>query len=407
MTRNKILGVIEGFYGPPWTHEQRLSCIDEIDALGWNTYVWAAKLEPRHRDAWRDSFTSDELQQFTELSTRSTNVDLAIGLTPGDDASNDEVINKLSSAIDAGAKVVVLCFDDLPVLHAAERHRTLAHSVLQAFAVPVWIVPTHYAGVEGSAYLTALVENLHPDIEVMWTGNTVVTDSITIDDARTRQDVTAGRPPLLWDNTPVNDAGMRGHLHLGPYSGRESGLLEACSGILWNPMQEYSASLPTLHSAAAWVRDEDPAIAWSKYVQEHSLTLLAQATAYRSDVHWPGEQPARQWWESVAGMTVEDASVAPWVQASKEGAALALVALNVLDAIEPLAGVEKSKAVRKLMGWGQHRTRFARTFGAGPRVRPIATQDNNGNFVLLPASVEESESLVDVLILQALNRLSD
>lgn len=407
MTRKKILGVIEGFYGPPWTHEQRLSCIDEIDALGWNTYVWAAKLEPRHRDAWRDPFTRDELRQFTELSMRSTNVDFAIGLTPGDDASNEEVVHKLAPAIDAGATVVVLCFDDLPVLHAAERHRNIAHAVLQAFAIPVWIVPTHYAGTEGSGYLTSLLENLHPDVEVMWTGNTVVTDSISVDDARSRQNVTAGRLPLLWDNTPVNDAGMRGHLHIGPYSGRERGLLEECSGILWNPMEEYSASLPTLHSAAAWVRNEDSDVAWSEYVRKHSLTLLAQATAYRSDVHWPGDNPTREWWESVAAMTDMNVDVSPWVQAAKEGATLALVALKALDASEPLSDIEKSKAVRKLMGWGQHRTRSARTFGAGPRIRPIATQDSNGNFVLLPASVEESESLVDVLIRQALERLSD
>ena len=56
-----IAGVIEGFYGTPWTTAERLSCIETLDAYGANAYVWAGKSEPRHRDHWRDAFTDDEL----------------------------------------------------------------------------------------------------------------------------------------------------------------------------------------------------------------------------------------------------------------------------------------------------------------------------------------------------------
>lgn len=405
MTTHKILGVIEGFYGTPWYHENRLSCIDFLAEHGWNTYVWAAKLEPRHREKWNEPFTEEEITHFAELAARSPRVQVAVGLTPGDGATADQVIAKLSPAITAGCTIVVLCFDDLPVLHSARQHQNLAHAVRDILGCPVWIVPTHYAGVEGSEYLSAICDGLHPDIDVMWTGTTVVTDTITVGAATSRATATHNRAPLVWDNTPVNDARMRGHMHLGPYTGRDPQLLDVCSGVLLNPMEEFAASLPTLMSAVAWSHGDDPIVAWADFVDSHGLRRLAEATSYRGDAHWPGERPTREWWESVANMTVADSQLEPWVTAAQEGARLALAALNVIETRGTMTDRDRNIALFQLMGWGHHRARTARTFGAGPRVRPVATQDENGRFVLLPESVEESESLVDQIVSSAIRAL--
>lgn len=405
MTNHKILGVIEGFYGTPWSHENRLACIDFLAEHGWNTYVWAAKREPRHRDMWNAPFIDAELEQFAELSGRSNLVQVAVGLTPGDGATANEVVAKLRPALASGCKVVVLCFDDLPVLHAAQQHQHLANEVRDVLGCPVWVVPTHYAGVDGSEYLTALCDGLSSDIELMWTGTTVVTDAITASEVSARMKVTNNRAPLVWDNTPVNDARMRGHLHLGPYVGRDPELLNLCSGFLLNPMEEFWASLPTLVSAVAWSRGDDAVRAWSNYVDAHGLRALAEATSYRGDVHWPGEEPTQEWWESVANMVVTDSQLDPWAEAARQGARLALAAKSVLNANEPMTDRDRNVALFQFMGWGEHRARAHRTFGAGPRVRPIATQDNNGRFVLMPESVEESESLVDGLVSLAIHRL--
>ena len=35
------MGVIEGFYGTPWTVEEREECIGVLAANGADTYVWA------------------------------------------------------------------------------------------------------------------------------------------------------------------------------------------------------------------------------------------------------------------------------------------------------------------------------------------------------------------------------
>ena len=77
---SRPFGVIEGFYGDPWTQQERLGCIDALAGMGANAYVWAPKSEPRHRDAWRDHFTAGELSDFAALIARSDKVTVSIGL---------------------------------------------------------------------------------------------------------------------------------------------------------------------------------------------------------------------------------------------------------------------------------------------------------------------------------------
>ena len=48
----------------------------------------------------------------------------------------------------------------------------------------------------------------------------VVNDEITVDDACCPSEALGGRPPLLWDNVPVNDAVMADRLFMGPLRGR-------------------------------------------------------------------------------------------------------------------------------------------------------------------------------------------
>ncbi|CAB4595226.1 unannotated protein [freshwater metagenome] len=399
----KIAGIIEGFYGDPYSHEERLALIDTIATWNWNSYVWAAKLEPRHRDEWLAPFTSDELQQFSELSARQEDVMFVIGLTPGSGATNEQVITKLRPAITAGAGAVMLCFDDLPVLDAASEHQRIAHAVLHELHVPVWITPTHYAGITSSPYLEALCNGLDERVELLWTGDQVVCDTITATDARARIAATGGRAPLVWDNAPVNDALMHAHLHLGPFVGRDAELRDLCSGFLWNPMVECVASRVMLESAAAWWNGNDAIAAWNTAVDRDGWRLLAEATSYRGEPHWPGETPSRQWWEAVRDMPDLDADVAPWVESARAGARLAVAALTVLESdIAEMTEKQANRLMGQFLGWSLHTSTQAFTFGRGPRQRPLATQNEYGKFFLRAGSVAPSESLVDLLVIKAL-----
>ncbi len=407
----RIRGVIEGFYGPPWSHAERAVWVDRLHDAGATHYVWAAKAEPRHRDDWRAPFTDDELQQFAELSRRQPDVELAVGLTPGADAAAVDVIAKLSPAVGAGATVVVLSCDDLPALAAGRDHRDLAHSLMQSLGVAVWVVPTHYSGTDDSPYLQALFDGLDTDIEVMWTGMDVVNDRIDAVDARHRAELT-GRPPLIWDNTPVNDGLMREALHLGPLGGRDPALRDVCSGVLWNPMEFATASIATWSSAAAWLRGDDHLAAWEHEVRDRGWYELALATAFRGDPHWPGSDPDDAWWAGLAdGLPVSaidvglDAGVQPWLDAAREGAAIAQEALALIDRVAT-RGAGTSTTVRQFAlaaRWRAWRRREVLTFGGGPRVRPILGQDDRGQFVGRAGAFELDESLVDSLVRRVLH----
>ncbi len=79
--------------------------------------------------------------------------------------------------------------------------------------------------------------------------------TITAADARAWRDAIGGRPLLLWDNYPVNDAVMERELHLGPYRGRDPDLSDVVDGVLCNPMLQPRASLVALATAAEYLGD--------------------------------------------------------------------------------------------------------------------------------------------------------
>ena len=63
-----IRGVIEGFYGPPWTHEERLDLIRFCANEGLDTWVHAPKDDPFHRERWREPYPETELTQLGATS---------------------------------------------------------------------------------------------------------------------------------------------------------------------------------------------------------------------------------------------------------------------------------------------------------------------------------------------------
>ena len=384
--------MIEGFYGPPWTWTERCDMASRILEWGGNWYVWAPKSEPRHRDRWSEPFERDEVAGFSSI--KSTGINVGIGITPGPMATVGDVIDKLGP-VDASMDAIVVCFDDLDEHDAGRRHARLAGGVAQACARPVWMVPTHYAGTTRSAYLDGLMSDLDPSIEVMWTGDMVVCDTITTVEAAARTRVCGGRLPLLWDNTPVNDAMMRDLLHLGPYQGREESLRDHLSGLLVNPMEFALASRPTIRSAMAWAQGRDHLAEWHDEVDRLGLAVLAQATAFPGDVQWPGEDPDRAWWQSVRDLAdPSDPRLMPWVTAAREGAQAALA---LLDAREHADGPRAAQStVGAALTWRAWRGAAGPcVLGRGPRVRPLFSQDESARFVPRPGVATDSTSLVD------------
>ena len=268
-------GVIEGFYGTPWAHEDRLHAIEQLGGCGMNRYVYAPKDDPLHRARWREPYPQESLRRFAELVACGARAGVEVGfaISPGLSirySAADErraLCEKLRGFQSLGARFFGLCLDDVPsaLAHAEDRaafaslaaaHVALAHEVRGALGAgsTLWLVPTDYLGTEPTDYLDELGRGLDRAIEVGWTGRTVCSPTIALAEAHARAAVLRRRV-LIWDNVPVADGPMRPMLHLPPYVGRAADLAESVSGVLLNPMQHARASGLTLRCAAAYLAD--------------------------------------------------------------------------------------------------------------------------------------------------------
>ena len=276
-------GIVEGFYGPPFAHEDRLWWVDALGRLGMNRYVVAPKSDPRHRERWRERHTDDELSDFAELVRRGEAgaVQVGSGVSPGlsVSASNPAdvaaLLAKFRDFHGAGARFLILALDDVPdtlsgddaraFRSLAAAHVALAHAVAEAFPdATLWFIPNDYTGRGTTDYLDELGADLAPEVEVAWTGRCTLAPSIPSTEAAERA-AALKRRLLLWDNVPVTDGPMRNLLHLGSYAGRDRDLATHVSGILLNPMQHARSSWLTIACAAAYLSDPagtDPEAAW-------------------------------------------------------------------------------------------------------------------------------------------------
>jgi hyaluronoglucosaminidase len=282
-------GVVEGFYGPPLSAEDRRWLVERLAVWGMNVYLHAPKDDPRHRARWREPYPAEEMDTFASLIGLGERGGVSVGfaVSPGlsieyaEAADRAALAAKLASFRAIGARWFALALDDVPseLVHAADRrafrslaaaHVAVAHDLAEALGpdVTLWLVPTDYLGTESTPYLEELGADLDPRIEVGWTGRTVVSPTITADEAAARA-ATLRRPVLVWDNVPVADGPMRPMLHLGPYTGREPGIAASASGVLLNPMERIRASAPALATAARFLADParyDAESAWREAV---------------------------------------------------------------------------------------------------------------------------------------------
>ena len=284
-------GVIEGYYGAPYSHADRLWLIERMAAWGMNRYVYAPKDDPLHRAQWRTAYSAAMLREFGELVARGAELGVAVGfaVSPGltiEYGSAEDVRalrEKFRSFHSLGSRFFCLALDDVPTgfLHPGDAsryaslagaHVELTHAVADAIGddATLWLVPTDYVGTAPTDYLAQLGEELAPAIEVGWTGRTVVSPTITAAEAKARA-ATLRRRLLVWDNVPVTDGPMRPMLHLGPYCGRDAALPAHVSGLLLNPMAQPRASAMALRTAADYMRAPaayDPDGAWKAAAEE-------------------------------------------------------------------------------------------------------------------------------------------
>lgn len=282
-----VTGLIEGFYGPPWSWPDRERAVRFLGYHGANTYVYAPKNDPLHRDRWREPYLPEEWQRFAMLVDvcAEVGVDFWFGVSPlglrvTDSDDMHLLMAKFDAAASAGVRNFCVLVDDMREEFAAsadaDRFATLAaahvHLVewLRARLAErdagrrLWFVPLHYHGDPERPYVREIGAGIHPDVSILWTGPEVCSEQITHEHSKAVSTVLQ-RPVLYWDNHPVNDGGMRNDPHLGPLRGRDSGLAETTAGILANVAIEPESSLIAVATFAEFARDPtsyDPDAAW-------------------------------------------------------------------------------------------------------------------------------------------------
>jgi hypothetical protein len=273
-----IHGVIEGFYGRPWTWHEREKVVLAMGALGMDTYIYAPKNDPLHRDQWRDPYDADTLARFADLHAlgAGVGVDVVWAVSPGLDidpaqqADVDALVAKVASlATGAGIRDAALLMDDIGAAHTAAvgaAHAGLAAKLLASMkerdpASRLWFVPTVYAGLAGNLqqadldYLAGIVA-MPAEVPVAWTGAGTFASSIDLPDAAAFGALfgRGAEGVWIWDNYPVNDVAVFRRLYTRPITGRES-LYPASGGVLSNPMRHALASIPAVASYAEMALD--------------------------------------------------------------------------------------------------------------------------------------------------------
>src|SRR5882757_4226133 len=116
-----LRGVIEGFYGTPWSHAARLDQLDFYGAHKMNTYVYSPKDDPYLRAQWRDPYPADQLAQLKELVDRAiaNHVEFTYALSPGlsvcysSAVDEQALVAKFQSLWDIGVRAFAIPLDDI------------------------------------------------------------------------------------------------------------------------------------------------------------------------------------------------------------------------------------------------------------------------------------------------------
>ncbi|MFM7140995.1 MAG: beta-N-acetylglucosaminidase domain-containing protein [Alphaproteobacteria bacterium] len=325
----RVRGTIEGFYGPPYDRVERERLIRFGAERGLNAWVHAPKLDPKHRDRWRDPYTAQELADFAALASVGDDVGTRVrfAISPGQsfDPSNpgdDSLLaQKLGSVHDAGVRGFALLLDDIsepgaPVLDPTVQARLVARfvEIVEGFGdgSDAWFIGPLYAGsaeeilhpsfpglveypAAPAAYWDAYAALVPPHVPVMWTGPGVISGSIPGEVARGFREL-ARRPVIVWDNVPVNDVFPR-DLFLGPVTGRGADLVGEVDGVVFNLMTQPTAGLVAVATGADWLRDP------ARYDPEASF---ARAVA---DVGGPAAEPFARFADLHRGHPLLDGSV--------------------------------------------------------------------------------------------------
>ena len=263
---NIELGIIEGFYGRPWTWSDRAETMAFLAQHGYRFYLYAPKADPHLRRLWRDPHPDDTAGQLGKLAQQchARGVRFGVGLSPSrihldfSTEAKELLARKLAFFDELGVDDVALLFDDMrgDLADLAQRQVDIVHWAAQRTKASRFIMcPSYYTddpvldrvfGQRPRDYLETLGRQLDASVHVFWTGEEVVSRQFSIGHLD-RVSEQLRRKPFIWDNYPVNDGErMSQYLYIRGFTGRPAAMGDRIVAHGVNP-----ALQPTLTRIAA------------------------------------------------------------------------------------------------------------------------------------------------------------
>ncbi len=254
-------GILEGFYGEPYSGEERTATIRLMAQLKQGLYIYGPKDDPYARTDWAQPYPPELAEQLGAAAevARANYIDFAWSVSPGLSFtmsspgksiaySSDQDLATLMAKVDSvgalGIDRFALFLDDVsgelfwPEDEAAfgslaEAHAFLMNRMLEALrerdaAAHLLVVGAAYSDFwpTWDEYNTQLGARIDPEIEVMWTGPSIFPAQMEAADMEAIVD-RLGRKVSIWDNFPTE---------IAPLTGRAADLPLVVAGFYANPV---------------------------------------------------------------------------------------------------------------------------------------------------------------------------
>jgi hyaluronoglucosaminidase len=305
MTAAFRLGIIEGFFGRPWSWDERRAAIERLVPHGYQFYHYAPKADPFLRRRWMEPHPLEEASQIKSLARfcADLGVSFGVGLSPYE-AFNDFNLSlksafsqRIEDLVSLDIKELGIFFDDmhvdLPDLAARQIEIThLAQDIAPHLRIN--ITPSFYSddpvlervfGACPPNYLADLGIGLRPNIDIYWTGEEVCAREISPGHL-TKIGKLLRRKPLLWDNYPVNDGPrMSQFLHLRGFTGRPAANKAFLVGHAVNPASQAVLScIPAITLAKSYQQGDDYCYATEGFLAAKEVVGETLAIMLRNDL---------------------------------------------------------------------------------------------------------------------------
>lgn len=346
----KFRGFIEGYYGNPWSVEDRIDLMKFGGRFKLNRYIFAPKDDPYHNSNWRVLYPEDKLADISRMAQAGNESKCQFTwsihpfMSSAFDFSSEEtyqrdfkiITAKFSQLMEAGVRSFGVLADDAASASAENMIRLLndlqkwmesKKEVYHDLATSMVFCPSDYAGNGGSSFLKKVNAGFSDQIYIMQTGGKIWGEVTPSFGENFKNNIASnekeGRYPYMWINWPCTDNSKK-HLIMGGYktflhTGVKPSTYE---GIVLNPMQQSEPSKVAIFGNAEyawniWETDAEADKAWSdsfNYVDHLTYEENLASAAFRE----LSKHMINQNMDGRVSVLQESVELAPKLQAYKE-----------------------------------------------------------------------------------------